>query len=79
MKQVKKRITSGKIVIRYKREKISAIACPNCGTTLHGVPRLYSSKIGKLSKSEKKPNRSFGGHFCSSCTREIFRERARSV
>lgn len=62
--------------VEGKRKKLGKYAhCAICKKQLHGVPRKNHRK---LSKSEKKPNRIFGGYLCSSCSREKLKEKIRS-
>lgn len=79
MPKFKKRVPSGKVFIIEKREKSGAARCGNCGKSLHGVPRLQPSELNKLAKTEKRPERPFGGFYCSACSREILREKARGM
>jgi large subunit ribosomal protein L34e len=53
--------------------------CARCGCEMHGMKRFLQAKMSKFSKSEKKPERIFGGYYCANCTREVLRERARKV
>ena len=77
--KVKKRLPSGKIKTVTKRKKPKIAKCSICKMPLHGVPREIPSRIKKLSLSEKRPNRPYGGNLCSSCARELLKEKARSV
>ncbi|MBI2542618.1 MAG: 50S ribosomal protein L34e [Candidatus Aenigmarchaeota archaeon] len=77
MKKVKRRVTSGKVRIHVKREKTALHRCANCKGILHGMKRLMQSRVRKLAKSDRRPDRPYGGYLCSNCTRELFRERAR--
>lgn len=77
--KVKRRTPSGKIKIHNRKERPSSVKCANCKSPLHGLSRLIPSEIRKLSASERRPDRPYGGYLCSNCSREIFRERARSV
>ena len=70
-KRVHKNTPGGRNVLRYKK------ICAECGKVLHGVPRGRPYEIRKLSKSARRPNRPFGGHLCSSCTRKHFKNEAR--
>lgn len=79
MKRVKVRTPSGKISIQKRKEKPQAVKCANCKQPLHGMKRAIPSEFGKLAKTERRPERPYGGYLCSSCMREIFRERARSL
>ncbi|KZX11222.1 50S ribosomal protein L34e [Methanobrevibacter curvatus] len=73
-----KRTPGGKTVLRYKKKKPSKHVCAECGQLLHGVPRGRPYEIKKLSKSQKKPNRPFGGYLCSKCARKLFKAEART-
>lgn len=79
MKKVKVRIPSGKIVIRNKRRQVGIGRCANCQGELHGTPTAHPIETRKLAKSDKRPSRAYGGYFCSNCTKELFREKARLI
>lgn len=74
-KKIKKRTPSGRSVIRRGKRKPSVAKCAECGAKLHGMPRLKSSKLRKLPKSKRKPNRPYGGYMCAKCTRELFKNK----
>ena len=73
--KVKKRIPGNKTNVHFKRRNPSPAKCGNCGKKLNGVPRLRPKKLVKLTKTKKRPERPYGGHLCSSCSREIFKEK----
>ncbi|MBI2545346.1 MAG: 50S ribosomal protein L34e [Candidatus Aenigmarchaeota archaeon] len=75
MKTVRRKTIKGKIKFVHRKERNSPALCANCKKQLHGVPRASV----KLSKSEKIPNRPFGGNLCSNCSRQVLRERARGI
>ncbi len=77
--RVKRRTPSGKNILRQRRERTGLAECANCKSPLHGIPRRITSEFKKLSSSERKPERPYGGNLCSDCTREIFRESVRSI
>lgn len=79
MKKVKRRTPSGKINIHKKREKPALAKCANCKKPLQGVPKLVSSQMRKLAKTKRRPEKPYGGYLCTSCSRELFRERIRSM
>jgi large subunit ribosomal protein L34e len=58
----------GRTVIHYKRRKPGRAKC-GCGAVLMGAPRGIPSVMRKLSKTEKRPERPFGGVLCSKCMR----------
>lgn len=60
---------------RYKKPKIAH--CSKCGAILKGVPRERPYNLKKLSKTQRRPERPYGGVLCSRCMRSLFIERAR--
>jgi large subunit ribosomal protein L34e len=68
---------SGKNVLLYKRRKPKLAHCPNCGKILHGIPKELPYKMRNLSKSQKRPERIFGGTLCAYCTRRELIRRIR--
>jgi large subunit ribosomal protein L34e len=66
-------------VIRYGKKKSGMAMCAVCKKPLHGVPRVREIEMKKLTKTERRPERPFGGNLCSSCMREIMRNRARNI
>jgi len=76
-KRTFKRTPGGRTVIHYKRKKPSKHVCAGCGKPLHGVPRGRPYQIRKLPKSKRKPNRPYGGYYCSECMRKFFKKEAR--
>lgn len=58
-----------KTKLTYKKRKPKAAHCADCGTELKGVPRLRPYKAQNTPKSQKRPDRPFGGKLCSKCTR----------
>ncbi len=79
MKKIKIRLPSGRVKIRKRRGRVSVSVCANCKRELQGTPRKHATEIGKLSKTEKRPSRAYGGYLCSGCTKELFKEKARVV
>ncbi len=73
-----KRAPGGRKILHYKKKKPSKHVCAGCGRTLHGVPRGRPYEIRRLSKSRRRPNRPYGGYYCSECMRRVFKEEARS-
>ena len=78
MPKFKKRVIS-KTVLRVKRRKIKFAKCAICKKPLHGMKRLEVSELKKLAKSERKPERPYGGYLCSKCAKELFRDKARNI
>ena len=67
------RTPGGKSVIHYKKKKVSKHHCGRCGNALSGVPNAIPSVIGKMSKSERIPERPYAGVLCSDCTEKLMR------
>lgn len=65
----------GKVI--YKRDKPGKAECAHCGARLHGVPRKLGVELSKLSKTEKRPERPFGGVLCAKCTARLMKVEAR--
>jgi len=77
LKQVRKRTPGGKVKIVYKHKRPGKHVCAICKEVLHGKPRGRPVEIRKLSKSERRPERPFGGMLCSKCSRKIISLRAK--
>jgi len=67
------------IKVHYSARKPARAVCPIYGTPLSGVPRKNPADLKKLSKSERKPERPFGGMLSSKATRDIMKDKARSM
>lgn len=75
MIKVKKRVQGNRTAVHFRRRNPSSAKCGGCGKPLNGVPRLRVTKLKKLSKTKKRPERPYGGHLCTGCSRGVFRER----
>ncbi len=67
-----------RITFHYSKRKPSMAHCAGCHQPLHGVPSAIPSKLNKLAKSSKRPERPYGGVLCSKCMRLTIKERIRS-
>ncbi len=74
---LKRRAPSGRQMLHKVKERPSFNECANCKSEMHGMKRLLSNENRKLSASQKRPQRAFGGYFCANCGREFFRAKAR--
>ena len=70
LRRVYKKLPGGRLTIHYERRKPGKAKCANCGVPLLGVPRKRVVEIKKLAKTERRPERPFGGNLCSRCLRE---------
>ncbi|MFH0971047.1 MAG: 50S ribosomal protein L34e [Candidatus Micrarchaeota archaeon] len=67
----------GKVHVIYKPKRHSKPICAICATRLHGVPNRSISGMAKLSKTQKRPERIFGGVLCGNCIRHLVKEKIR--
>lgn len=79
MRRKKVRTPGSRNVMHWKKRKTSAQTCSICGSVLHGINRMNTAELGKVSASRKKVSRKFGGSMCASCSREALRTRARNI
>jgi large subunit ribosomal protein L34e len=77
LRKIRKKIPGGASIIHFFRKRPGGAVCAECGKPLHGVSREISSKIRKLSKSKKRPERPYGGKLCSECSRKKIKEKVR--
>ncbi len=66
------RTPGGRLLTRYTKPNVGAAVCGACGARLPGVPR---SIVG-ASKTQRRPERPFGGVLCSPCTRALIKKNA---
>jgi len=69
----------GRVNVHYERRKPSGAKCRECGAVLRGVPREIPSKLKRMAKSERRPQRPYGGCLCSRCMRKFFVKKARGI
>ncbi|MFA6048960.1 MAG: 50S ribosomal protein L34e [Candidatus Micrarchaeia archaeon] len=67
----------GKPTVKYKAKKPAKVLCALCGAKLNAVPNKSVAKLRKLSKTEKRPERAFGGVLCANCTQQLIKEKLR--
>ncbi len=68
---------TGKPVVKYKAAHPAKTLCALCASKLNAVPNRSTANLGKLSKTQKRPERKFGGVLCANCTQEIIKEKSR--
>lgn len=69
----------GKTILHHKRRKPGKAQCANCGAYLKGVASGLTKYIKKLAKTEKRPERPYGGVLCNKCMRNVMIEKARNL
>ena len=69
LRKVFRKVPGGRVSVHYKRKKPSAAKCSNCKAVLKGVPRELPYKMSAMAKTQKRPERPYGGVLCSRCMR----------
>jgi len=77
LKRRKVRTPGGVSKTHYRKERPSPAVCANCKKPLHGVPRERPIAFGRISRSNKRPERPFGGNLCSACMRQRIKDQSR--
>jgi large subunit ribosomal protein L34e len=68
------RLPGKKNVIHYRKRKPSKASCQKCGGLLGGVPTVRDPKRRHLSKSKRRPTRSYAGNICPNCLKLLSKE-----
>lgn len=68
--------TATKTAERYEEVKPKRPHCM-CGRILPGTPNVSRADLKKLSKTEKRPSRPYGGLLCAVCAKNVLRAQAR--
>ncbi|MFQ6086999.1 MAG: 50S ribosomal protein L34e [Candidatus Bathyarchaeia archaeon] len=76
-KRSPKRLPGGDATTHYKKEKVRASHCARCNRVLSGIPRLAQSKMGKLTASQKRIQRIYGGQLCHVCLQDLLKHAVR--
>ncbi|MCD6559736.1 50S ribosomal protein L34e [Palaeococcus sp. (in: euryarchaeotes)] len=71
------RTPGGRVTIHFERRKPKVAHCAMCGRPLNGIPRGRPSEIGKLSKTQKRPERPMP-HLCPECMRKVIKAQVRA-
>jgi large subunit ribosomal protein L34e len=78
-RRISKRIPSGRAVVHYEKGKPGRARCAVCGAPLNGVPALRPVVLSKLAKTEKRPERPYGGVVCPKCLSRGLRNSIRAL
>jgi large subunit ribosomal protein L34e len=76
-RNVKVKTPSGRVTLHRRPFKPSKPVCADCGAELKGVARGTPAQVGKLSKTQRRPERPYGGVLCSKCSRKKIVESAK--
>ena len=79
LRRIKKSLPGGRLVIRYEKRKPKKAHCAKCHKQLHGIPRERAVEMRKLPKSQRRPERPYGGMLCSSCSRKLIIEKTKNL
>ncbi len=71
------RTPGGRNIVHYRIRKPSRAHCSNCGTVLHGMKAMAPRAMHSMPKTEKRPERPYGGMLCSQCMRREIIQKAR--
>ncbi|MEM4762504.1 MAG: 50S ribosomal protein L34e [Desulfurococcaceae archaeon] len=77
-RRIIRRTPGGGVLVRYEKRRPSKAKCAICGRELHGVPSLRPYQLAKLAKTEKRPERPYGGYICPQCLSRGLKEAIRS-
>jgi len=73
LRRVFKRVPGGESKLVYKQRKPGQPRCAQTGEPLHGIPRGTPKQMAKLSKTQKRPQRPFGGVLSSRAMRDVLK------
>lgn len=79
LRRVKVKTPGSRVAIHYENRKPKHAHCAKCGAILQGVPQARPVDMQNMAKSQKRPERPYGGVLCSSCSRLLFKEKAKSL
>lgn len=77
-KKVYKRAPGNRRVLHIRRKKQSLARCSTCGALLGGVPSGRIVQVSKMAKTQKRPERAFGGVLCPKCVKKLMIIKARN-
>jgi large subunit ribosomal protein L34e len=78
-KRIHVSVPGGHSSIHFRKEKVSPARCRRCGRVLSGFSRSTPSKISKLSSTEKRVERIYGGQLCPDCLRYLLKREVRNL
>ncbi|MFH1682945.1 MAG: 50S ribosomal protein L34e [Candidatus Woesearchaeota archaeon] len=77
-RKISVRTPGNNVTTHYRRKKPAKAKCGSCKKELAGVPRDIPLRVKNLPKTQKRPERPYGGVLCSACMRNLMKEKARS-
>ena len=79
MRKVFVKAPGGTLKTHFRDRKPNKAICAVYGTPLPGVPRESPASMRNMPKSQKRPERPFGGVLSSRAMRDKMKEKARST
>lgn len=79
LRRLHRKTPGGVTRLIYAKRTPKQAHCRVCRAVLQGIPRARAKSLHKMSKSEKRPSRPFGGNLCSKCMRLEMIKRARAM
>mgnify|MGYP002763021320 CR=1 FL=1 len=64
---------------RYTKRNPGQTTCPETDQVLHGVPRGRAVDLKRMTKSQRRPDRPYGGVLSGEAMRERFKQQAREL
>ncbi|MCK4435092.1 50S ribosomal protein L34e [Candidatus Bathyarchaeota archaeon] len=78
-KRVYKTLPGGRKTIHYRRRVSFSVCCSVCGRPMSGVPHLSVSETRKLSRTQRRVWRPYGGQLCPKCLKSALKQTARTL
>ncbi len=73
-RRVHVRLPGGTTELKFKERTSKQPHCADCGRPLPGIPRMNTTEAKNAAKTQKRPERPFGGVLCSPCLRKRMTE-----
>ena len=77
LRRVAKLLPGNRVVIHFEKRNPKLARCASCGTSLFGAPRARQTRLKNMAKTERRPERPYGGVLCSACSRQKIKLSAR--
>lgn len=75
LRKVVRKAPGGRLVVHFVKKKPKNAHCSTCEKPLGGVPRKFPAQVRNMGKTERRPERMFGGVLCPQCLkRKLIRE-----
>jgi len=78
VRRIVRKTPGARLVFHYLHKGPAKARCAKCSSPLHGTPSKRAFMMEGMAKTKKRPSRPFGGVLCSSCMRDLQKEKARS-